>query len=411
MSEPRKPKVLIVEDNQAILATYAFCFSAHFDITAYSESNRVVEDVRTGVLDLSTMDAAALDHNLGNGQMLGNDLLDFIRQEDPELAVVMATAHEDIVVDALNKRAFKFAVKKGDFVDDLTTKIRLCIEETRKNREQQEFLRQREVLSASAQVLSDQALIAARRQDDFARAHHDASHQAANLIGQLSNIVSKLAAPTVQESKDTRQEVRADIEITLRQVAALSSTLAEPVSRLKSTTADHVDLVPFWAYISASFAHNRRVRFTEDGFSSADSAHVKIRANALEATLINLVNNGLLYSPSPAPVTVQFRLYRGATYSPAAAENEQWFTPALAFGSVGPTFCVIDVTDAGPGIAPERLLTLFAVRPKRDDGHGFGLANCLTAVTECCGSIAVKSQPGIGSVFRLVLPVEPTAPA
>jgi signal transduction histidine kinase len=411
MAENPKPRILIVEDNLVVLETYKFLFGHDFEVTGYGKSNELVSDIVAEKLDLGSMDAAVLDQNLGQGQLSGNELLGVFQREDRTLAVVIATAEEQTSIDALNQNAFRFVVKKDDFLTPLMQRIRECVQQTRSNRAQEEMLRQREMLSVSAQVLSEQALIAERRQDDFARAQHDASHQAANLIGQLSSIASKLSAFANQPNTDTQQEVKSDIQVTLRQMAALSSTLAEPVSRLKSTAADHVDLLPFWAYISASFSHERRVRFTEDLTPPIDPARIKIRANALEATLINLIKNALLYSPAPAPVTLEFRVRRQQTYSPATAEHEQWYTPSLAFGSVGPAYCIMDVTDAGPGIPPERLLTLFDVRPKRDDGHGFGLANCLTAVTECCGSIAVKSQPGSGSVFRLVLPVEPTESA
>ena len=178
MAANPKPRILIVEDNLAVLETYKFVLGAEFEISGYGKSNDVANDIVAEKLDLGSVDAAVLDQNLGHGQLSGNELLSVLQQQDRTLAVVIATAYEQTAADALNQNAFRFVVKKGDFPTLLMQRIRECVQQTRSNRAQEELLRQREMLAVSAQVLSDQALIAERRQDDFARAHHDASHQA-----------------------------------------------------------------------------------------------------------------------------------------------------------------------------------------------------------------------------------------
>lgn len=65
----------------------------------------------------------------------------------------------------------------------------------------------------------------------------------------------------------------------------------------------------------------------------------------------------------------------------------------------------VSVSDTGVGIAPERLGAIFDdfVTTKRR-GLGLGLAICKRIVEQLDGTIAVTSQPGLGTTFTLRLP-------
>ena len=77
------------------------------------------------------------------------------------------------------------------------------------------------------------------------------------------------------------------------------------------------------------------------------------------------------------------------------------------------------VEDRGPGIAPDRIPALFETfsSTKRTGAHvGMGLPNVRRIVGAHGGSVSVKSKPGEGSVFTLLLPLKahsssPSAPA
>ena len=72
----------------------------------------------------------------------------------------------------------------------------------------------------------------------------------------------------------------------------------------------------------------------------------------------------------------------------------------------------VEVTDSGPGIAPEHLDRVFdkfyqvgdpqGTRPK---GTGLGLTICQRIVEHLSGRIWVESEPGNGATFKVVLPV------
>jgi len=133
MADQPKPRILIVEDYDAISVTYELLLSPFFDVTFYEKSNAVADDIATGKLDLSAMEAAVVDQKLGHGQLSGIDLLSELKKTEPSLEVVLATAFEQMNLDS-GPNAFRFVVKKGDFVTYLIEHIRECIVQTRLNR-------------------------------------------------------------------------------------------------------------------------------------------------------------------------------------------------------------------------------------------------------------------------------------
>jgi signal transduction histidine kinase len=104
---------------------------------------------------------------------------------------------------------------------------------------------------------------------------------------------------------------------------------------------------------------------------------------ALEQVVTNLLDNAVKYSPRTQPIGIRV----GATRRTA----------------------IIEVTDAGIGIAPaerERIFERFYRAPGAPSRQGFGLG--LTIVRELVrahhGEIEVLSNVGAGSTFRIVLP-------
>ncbi|MTV38054.1 ATP-binding protein [Duganella radicis] len=79
---------------------------------------------------------------------------------------------------------------------------------------------------------------------------------------------------------------------------------------------------------------------------------------------------------------------------------------------------VLTVSDSGIGIEADALGRLFqkfeqadAATARKYGGAGLGLAICKNIVAAMNGRIEANSQPGVGSVFRVHLPLEPGVPA
>ncbi|MBU6248459.1 MAG: response regulator [Xanthomonadaceae bacterium] len=114
-------------------------------------------------------------------------------------------------------------------------------------------------------------------------------------------------------------------------------------------------------------------------------------AGRLEQVLTNLLGNAIKFTPEGGEVTLHARC------------DERWI--------------VIEVADSGPGIAAadrERIFDAFVQassgHARRTDGVGLGLHIVQGFARHSGGSIEVRERAGGGSVFRLVLPLEP-APA
>jgi signal transduction histidine kinase len=68
----------------------------------------------------------------------------------------------------------------------------------------------------------------------------------------------------------------------------------------------------------------------------------------------------------------------------------------------------ISVIDRGSGIGPAQIGSIFnPFFTTKAQGVGLGLAIVSKIVDEHGGKIAVESEPGKGSVFRVLLPMEP----
>ncbi len=109
-------------------------------------------------------------------------------------------------------------------------------------------------------------------------------------------------------------------------------------------------------------------------------------AELLERVFYNLILNATQATPAGGAVTVKTRSTNG--------------------------FAEIAVIDRGAGIQPEHLNSIFnPFFTTKPEGVGLGLAIVAKIVDEHGGKIAVESEPGKGSIFRVLLPMERGAAA
>jgi two-component system, OmpR family, sensor kinase len=96
-------------------------------------------------------------------------------------------------------------------------------------------------------------------------------------------------------------------------------------------------------------------------------------------------------------------IMNGVRYSPAGAPLQVSVEPDM-----GPQNVTIRVVDNGPGIRPELLPHLFErfVADGSTRGLGLGLYLAQRVASAHGGRIEVKSELGVGSEFRIFLPLE-----
>jgi signal transduction histidine kinase len=106
----------------------------------------------------------------------------------------------------------------------------------------------------------------------------------------------------------------------------------------------------------------------------------------LERVVINLVSNAVKFTPEGGHIAVRLL--------------------------VGPEHVVIEVADTGIGIPLQEQAQLFTrffrsslAQEHAIPGSGLGLSIAHAIVEQHGGSMAVESEPGAGTTFRVLLPV------
>ncbi len=106
----------------------------------------------------------------------------------------------------------------------------------------------------------------------------------------------------------------------------------------------------------------------------------------IEQVLINLLENATKYTPPGSPIDIVARAIDGKMQ--------------------------VEVSDRGPGVAPQNVERVFdkfyRVREAEGGGVGLGLTICRGIVAAHGGRIWVEERAGGGAVFRFTLPLEPS---
>ena len=111
----------------------------------------------------------------------------------------------------------------------------------------------------------------------------------------------------------------------------------------------------------------------------------------LQEVILNLVHNAI---DAMASVKVDHRTLRVRTKSD------------------GNKAVVVEIEDSGQGIEPQRLGSIFEpFVTTKSKGSGLGLAICSRIIERHGGQLTASSDGKSGALFKIVLPVEPTAPS
>jgi heavy metal sensor kinase len=117
----------------------------------------------------------------------------------------------------------------------------------------------------------------------------------------------------------------------------------------------------------------------------AEQLTIRADCELLRLALLNLVHNAIRYSAEGLMISLRVRRQEANA--------------------------VVEVVDQGPGIAPEHQRKIFErfyrvdkARSRASGGAGLGLAITRWAIERQGGHIELESQPGRGSLFRIIMP-------
>ncbi|HXH22802.1 MAG TPA: ATP-binding protein [Dehalococcoidia bacterium] len=222
----------------------------------------------------------------------------------------------------------------------------------------------------------------AQQRDFVANVSHELRTPLTALQGNLDVL---LMDPSLDpEVRDHLERLSGETARLIRLVANLLSLASAEAGRRLDMRPVELDVVILEVYREQGTRRaDVRLRLGHE-----DQARVSGDREMLKQLVTNLVENALKYSPSGAEVRLS--LYRDRTLAR------------------------LEVTDSGPGIAPEDLPHIFerfyrGKNAARAGGTGLGLAIAHWVATAHGGRIDVESALGKGTTFRVWLPLAEAA--
>jgi two-component system, NtrC family, sensor histidine kinase HydH len=215
--------------------------------------------------------------------------------------------------------------------------------------------------------------------------------------------LGQLSAGLAHELRNPLGTIRASSEMLGRNLSTENELAREMAGFIKS----EVDRVNSLITRFLQFARPLALQLeTADLAQTLDRA---IAAAEREAPGIAFYRN---YAPELAPFSFDAELLERVFFNlvlNAAQASEAGGAVTVKTRASG-TMAEVAIIDRGSGIAPQQLSSIFnPFFTTKAQGVGLGLAIVARIVDEHGGKIAVESEPGKGSIFRVLLPLEPTA--
>ncbi len=317
----------------------------------------------------------------------GLELLQTIRQHDPEIVCIIITGYAtvELAVEAMKRGAYDFIAKP--FSDDnLLLAVQKGLE---RRRLEQETRRLQQVEEEARRLSQEKAMLEEldRVKSAFMRkVAHELRAPVAAIRSFITLMQQGYASPDQQVDMQARIAQRADELLALIDDLLNLARLKEARMAAKKQPVSLEQVLSEVIGLHTPEAEEKRIRLTVDTQPCppvlADPAHAK-------QLWTNLISNAIKYTPAGGRVTVRLFPVDGTI--------------------------VGEVQDTGIGIAPEELPHLFQefFRTERakafaPHGTGLGLSIVKQIVEEWGGNIQVESEPGKGSKFTFRLPMPET---
>jgi signal transduction histidine kinase len=347
-----------------------------------------VERLRAGGVDLILLD-------LGLPESQGLETVQRLRAHAPHLPTLIVMSgldDEEVAVQALQAGAQDYLVKGRVDSPMLVRAMRYAIgrhqaEEvlTRELERSRELARER-AIRMQAQGESEGLRRLLEERDEMLRL---LAHEVRQPLNNASAALDAAAQAISQSGGGVRPEVRPRLEraqhVLDHVIGTLNNALAAATMLTSGDTGSvaEVDLDAFIGLVVHDIGTDERGRV--EVLPQSELRTVQLQPALMRLALCNLLVNALAYSPSGSPVRL------------TVTDREE--PPSLCF----------EVTDEGPGIAPELMPSIFekgtrGPNAKAGTGAGLGLYIVRRVVDRHHGSIEVLPRMPRGTIVRLSIP-------
>ena len=250
---------------------------------------------------------------------------------------------------------------------------------------------------------AEEALRQSQKMEAIGRLTGGVAHDFNNLltiVGGNLDLLDRLARSS-PETEMPRDRLRRLVEAAQRGLARGAQLTRQllALSRQEPLEARIVDInaaiAEFASLIQRAISETMELRLE----LGDESWPCKLDPAQFEAAILNLAINAKDATEGGGRLTIRTELVRSAEDAGGAPE-------------LSPPYIVLTVADAGSGMPPDVLARMFepfyTTKPV-GKGSGLGLAQVWAFATQTGGRIAVDSEPGSGTIFRIHLPLSPQA--
>src|SRR3954470_3219617 len=311
------------------------------------------------------------------------DLIDRIRRA-PETTVRRILEHFTRLVDVLVFTSHRAVISSQLHIESVTESYREVQEKNRK-------------LSDALERLQE---LSRMKSNFLATVSHELRTPLTSVIGYSEMLLAGLAGDLNDEQKEYLKTILEKGESLLRLISSildLSRIEARGVQLVrKPTSLEEIVNSAIESVLPQSIKKNLQLKQE----ISRSVKMVTVDGDKIRQCVVNLLSNSVKFTPAGGQVVIQ------------AGPAERPPSQAGPFGSSG--YFQISVEDNGIGIPRDVQTKVFDTFFQADSsasreygGAGLGLSIVKSYVEAHGGQVSVRSEPGKGSIFTMVLPIEP----
>lgn len=243
----------------------------------------------------------------------------------------------------------------------------------------------------------------------FANISHEFRTPLTLIMGQTGNVLTKVQDPDMKSQLQMSMRNANRLLRLINQLLDLSKIEAGGMT----LNAAPQNIVPLLRSLTSSFESFAKKKGIGLKFDCAhESVIVNCELDKIEKIIYNLLSNALKFTPDGGTVGVQLSVVS----EQLSVNSEQLSVVSEQLSGLGEgnleSHLLIAVRDTGIGISADRLPHIFdrfyqvdASQTREQEGTGIGLSLTKELVELHGGSISVESQEGVGSTFKIELPV------
>jgi two-component system sensor histidine kinase/response regulator len=402
---PSLPVLLIVDDEEGPRESLKIILQDDYEVLLAESGYQALE-----LLKEHSVAAAVLDIRMGG--MTGIELLKQIKQQAPDVGVIMLTAYETVETarQALRLGACDYLAKPFDLFT-MRSAVAKAVEQ---HRCAQQMRANQEQLGEIQSQLRDYQIkeeLARKQGEIYGMVLHDINNPLTVISGLAmlaSERLQKLSLPGSHDLVSVKSELT-QIDQQVRKCLEISKRYLGFVRR-RPTERPVVGVNRLLADLRMLLRPNPSLAGKELQIEPLpEEAGARINGTDLVQILLNLTINALQCGAQPLRVKLTAQRLQGALNMDQHLDGPRaHFLNRAGFDNHAP-LVRISIQDNGPGIAVTpvaKVFEAFFTTKKVGQGTGLGLTIVLHLVEQAGAGLYLESRPGEGTIFTLFLNAE-----